>query len=73
MNDLTKQVAESRLLYGREHLPRLGINLSPSTLLRLEATGKFPKRIRIGVHSVAWLASEIHGHIEALAADREAV
>ncbi len=62
----------NKLLLTREDLPRLGLNLSPSTLLRLEAAGKFPKRIRIGAHSVAWLASEIHEHITKLAAKREA-
>jgi prophage regulatory protein len=62
----------NKLLLTRGDLPRLGLNLSPSTLLRLEAAGKFPKRVRIGAHSVAWLASEIHAHIEALASAREA-
>lgn len=62
----------NKILLTRSDLPRLGLNLSPSTLLRLEATGQFPKRVRIGAHSVAWLASEILAHIEALAADREA-
>lgn len=62
----------NKILLTRNDLPRLGINLSPSTLLRLEAVGKFPKRVRIGAHSVAWLASEIHDHIETLAAEREA-
>jgi predicted DNA-binding transcriptional regulator AlpA len=60
----------NKILLVRGDLPRLGINLSPSTLLRLEAEGKFPKRVRIGAHSVAWLACEIHAHIEALAAER---
>ena len=63
----------NKLLLVREDLPRLGINLSPSTLLRLEAAGQFPKRVRIGAHSVAWLASEIHAHIAMLAAKREVV
>lgn len=66
------EATDRRLLYCREHLPRLGINLSPSTLLRLEAAGQFPKRVRIGAHSVAWLASEIHEHIANLAAERGA-
>lgn len=60
----------NKILLTRGDLPRLGINLSPSTLLRLEGAGKFPQRVRIGAHSVAWLASEIHAHIEALAAER---
>lgn len=62
----------NKILLVRGDLPRLGINLSPSTLLRLEAEGKFPKRVRIGAHSVAWLASEIHEHINNLAAQRDA-
>jgi prophage regulatory protein len=62
----------NKILLTRGDLPRLGLNLSPSTLLRLEAAGKFPKRVRIGDHSVAWLASEIHAHIDALASAREA-
>jgi prophage regulatory protein len=59
------------MLLTREDLPRLGITISPSTLLRLEAAGQFPKRIRLGHHSVAWLAKEIHDHIAKLAAQRD--
>ena len=61
----------SKILLAREDLSRLGLNISNTTMLRLEATGRFPKRVRIGAHSVAWLAAEIHDHIAALAADRE--
>ena len=60
-----------KMLLTREDLPRLGITISPSTLLRLEAAGQFPKRIRLGHHSVAWLAEEIHDHIAKLAAQRD--
>jgi prophage regulatory protein len=72
MEHQSEKAVGGRLLYSREHLPRLGINLSNSTMLRLEASGQFPKRVRIGVHSVAWLASEIHEHIAKLAAERGA-
>ena len=72
MNINTEQMAICRLLYSREHLPRLGLNLSNSSMLRMEAAGQFPKRVRIGAHSVAWLASEIHEHIAKLAAERGA-
>lgn len=58
------------LLLTRGDLPKLGIRLSNSTLLRLEASGKFPKRVRLGGHSVAWLATEIEAHVEALAKAR---
>ena len=72
MEEELKQAADSRLLYGPEHLSRLGIPFSPTSLRRLEAEGKFPKRVRLGVHSVAWLASEIHEHIAKLATERGA-
>lgn len=62
----------NKILLTRGDLPRVGINLSNSTMLRLEASGHFPKRVRIGAHSVAWLASEIRDHIDALASAREA-
>lgn len=71
MKSQFEKAVDGRLLYSREHLPRLGINLSNSTMLRLESAGQFPKRVRIGAHSVAWLASEIHAHIAKLAAERE--
>lgn len=62
----------NKILLTRGDLPHLGLNLSPSTLLRLEAAGQFPRRVRIGAHSVAWLACEIYAHIDALASAREA-
>lgn len=72
MENQSEKAVGGRLLYSREHLPRIGINLSSSTIRRLEEAGQFPKRVRIGAHSVAWLASEIHEHIAKLAAARGA-
>lgn len=69
---MTTIVPSTKILLTREDLPRLGLNLSPSTLLRLEAAGRFPKRIRIGDHSVAWLASEVLEHVAVLASERKA-
>lgn len=63
--------AVMRRLYTRVHLARLGFTQCNNTLLKLEAEGRFPKRIRISGQSVAWLAAEIDAHIEALAAARE--
>jgi prophage regulatory protein len=51
-------------------LRRRGIHVSKSTLARLEEKGKFPKRVRIGDHSVAWLKTEIDAYIEALSLAR---
>lgn len=36
MSELPIRAADRRLLYTRKHLVRLGINLSNSTMLRLE-------------------------------------
>lgn len=62
----------TKIVLVRNDLRRLGINISNSTMLRLEESGRFPKRIRIGAQSVAWLASEVFAHLEALANEREA-
>jgi len=58
-------------LYCRADLRRRGIKFSNSSLLRHEKAGTFPERIRLGDHSVAWVASEIDAHLQKLAADRE--
>lgn len=61
-----------RILLTRGDLSRLGIKLSNSTLLRLEASERFPKRVRIGGHTVAWVAAEIDAYVASLANAREA-
>lgn len=68
---MTTQAVE-RILLTRGDLPRLGIKVANTTLLRMEAAGQFPKRLRLSPHSVAWLASEVQAHIETLALAREA-
>jgi len=60
------------ILYDRSDLRRCGIKISNSTLLRLEAAGRFPKRVRIGAHSVAWLANEVEQYVSDLSMAREA-
>ena len=42
-------------LANRADLARFGIKVSNSTLLRWEAAGRFPRRIRMAGTSVAWL------------------
>ncbi|MDR6263071.1 prophage regulatory protein [Roseobacter sp. N2S] len=49
----------TKTLATREDLQRMGINVSRTTLLRWELNGRFPRRIRIGGTTVAWLMSEI--------------
>ena len=46
-------------LANRADLARFGIKVSNSTLLRWEAAGRFPRRIRMAGTSVAWLLNEI--------------
>ncbi|WP_245848377.1 helix-turn-helix transcriptional regulator [Actibacterium ureilyticum] len=48
-----------KTLATRDDLKRMGITLSNTTLLRLEARGRFPRRVRIGGTTVAWLMSEL--------------
>ena len=71
MTDQSNDRGVRRRFYTREHLHRLGVTQSPSTLLRLEAVGRWPKRVRIGDHSVVWLKDEVDAHLDMLAADRE--
>jgi prophage regulatory protein len=60
-------------LLDRGDLKRRGIKIANSTLLRLEASGSFPKRVRIGGQKVAWIAQEIEEYVHALADAREDV
>jgi prophage regulatory protein len=48
------------------------VGLSRRQCDRLEAEGKFPKKLMLGEHSSGWLESEIHAWIEARAAERDA-
>ena len=43
---------------------------SASHIWRLERSGKFPKRIRLGGNRVAWLQSEVESWIEGKIASR---
>jgi prophage regulatory protein len=53
----------STQLLGREDLRRLGVKYSNVHLLRLEADGKFPKRLYLSPARVAWVESEIMEHV----------
>jgi predicted DNA-binding transcriptional regulator AlpA len=60
----------TKTLAVREDLKRLGINVSNTTLLRWEARGRFPRRIRMAGTSVAWFLCEIEDWLAARAAER---
>jgi len=67
MLDLTK--SRNRLI-TRFDLRDMGITYCNVSLLRLESTGKFPKRVRLSSHRVAWWESEVHAYLEQKSLER---
>ncbi len=61
---------EQRII-DRKELERY-IPYSLNHISRLEAAGKFPKRIKLGVNRVGWLLSEIQDWIEERKQERDA-
>jgi prophage regulatory protein len=49
-----------------------GIPYSRMHIDRLEKAGKFPKRVKIGAHSVAWVEAEILAWSKPRVAERDA-
>ena len=49
-------------LISRDELLEL-VPFTIQHIYRLERAGKFPKRVRVGEHRVAWVLSEIEGYI----------
>jgi prophage regulatory protein len=49
-----------------------GVRLSRRQIDRLEAAGKFPRRVQISSGRVGWLADEIEAHVAAAIARRSA-
>ena len=52
-------MSQKRLVSKKDLKQVLGIPYSPQHIARLEAAGKFPKRVRLGQCRVAWLLSEV--------------
>ncbi|GIT86988.1 AlpA family transcriptional regulator [Roseobacter sp. OBYS 0001] len=59
-----------KALATRADLKRLGIIVSNSTLLRWEARGRFPRRVRLAGTSVAWLLNELEQWLSERAEER---
>jgi predicted DNA-binding transcriptional regulator AlpA len=59
-----------KALATRADLKRLGIIVSNSTLLRWEARGRFPRRVRLAGTSVAWLLNELEQWLAERAEER---
>jgi predicted DNA-binding transcriptional regulator AlpA len=62
---------EQQQILSRADLGLIGIGVSNSTLLRWEAHGRFPRRIRMAKTSVAWFASEIEQWLKDLSSERK--
>jgi prophage regulatory protein len=68
---MQRHVVDGQLtLLARAYLRRYGILFSAAHLLRLEAAGHFPKRLRLSPLRVAWVKAEVLQWIEQRAADR---
>ena len=59
---------EIRIIRKQELFYRVG--LSDATIWRLEKAGRFPKRIKLGGHSVGWFSDEVEAWFEKKAAER---
>jgi predicted DNA-binding transcriptional regulator AlpA len=70
MSDPTEKTYVPQLLLSRADLKKLGITYCNAHLLRLEASGRFPARIRLSAGRVVWLYGEVLHFIERRAAER---
>ena len=59
-----------RQLLTAADLKAIGIGFSREHLWRLEAANKFPRRIYLSPHKVAWFEDEILAWLDARAAER---
>ena len=60
----------SQVLLSRSDLKKLGINLSNTSLLRAEARGAFPRRLRISPAKVCWDRAEVSNWLDARRSER---
>ena len=67
----TNNAHTKKLLLNREDLKALGIWQSNSTLIRQEALGRFPKRVRLSAAAVCWSNDEVLAWIDERKADRD--
>ena len=63
---------EKQLVSKKELKTVCGIPYTPQHIARLEAAGRFPKRVPLGQNRVAWLLAEIDEWISARISKRDA-
>lgn len=61
MRLLSKKAVREKVLY------------SPAHIARLEAAGKFPKRVQLGPGRVGWVDQEVEDWLKARIAERDAL
>jgi prophage regulatory protein len=67
MNDIKPRI---KLLLFRDLEATRGIDFSRRYLHTLEAQNKFPRRVKMGEHRVAWVESEIDAYLAEMMAAR---
>ena len=60
-----------KLVSKKELKSLYGVPYSFAHIARLEVTGQFPKRIKLGACRVAWLAEEVQNWIDERVANRD--
>jgi predicted DNA-binding transcriptional regulator AlpA len=55
-------------IMSRSDLRVAGISYSDASLYRLEAAGMFPRRRKLGLRKVGWVADEIRTYLKKVAA-----
>ena len=62
--------AKQRKLLSFKDLRALGISFSREHLWRLEAAGKFPRRVYLSPQKIAWFEDEVLAWVQARADER---
>jgi len=65
-------LARSIRMLGLKELRAKGIKFSRQHLHRLILAGKFPRPVKLGENTNAWVDEEIDGYLEACIAQRDA-
>lgn len=63
---------DRQLVSKKELRTVCGIPYTPQHIARLEAAGKFPRRVKLGPNRVAWLRAEVEAWVDERIAYRDA-
>jgi prophage regulatory protein len=71
MTSLERRPVQRRVVRYRQLGPDWGISWSRMHVSRLEAAGKFPKRVHLGPSTVGWFSDELEAFLDQRASARE--